>query len=227
MTSLSDSPAYCVSLRRATERRRKMIEDWTQSFSFNFIFWDAVDRRRIADIEWYSPLVNRTMSGGEIACILSYLDLFWFLEQQGCFGVFIMEDDIAPLVNEKREIYEAVESTLKEFPAAQKILLHEISPANSALRPLIYADRCATSSLCSAAPYGNQFFYLTREGIAAERYALQSLLMPADHSQEFYFLPNKLLAIVNTPLARHEWFGPKAVTYIGNKFRNTRRRFVR
>lgn len=225
--SVDQSPAYCLSLPRAVDRRKLMRQLWEQQLGFSFVFWDAFDRRRIPALEWYSPFVRRVLASGELACILSYLELFWYLEQHQVDGVFVMEDDITPLVSCKHLIFDAVATTRQERPSVQKILLHEPSPSNDSLRDKIYTEPHAVSSLCSAAPYGNQFFYLTREGIASERYALQSLLMPADHSQEFYFLPNKLLAIVNTPLARHEWFGPKAVTYIGNKFRNTKRRFVR
>ena len=224
--AVEKSPAYCISLQRAVDRRRLMETLWRQQLVFDFSFWDAFDRRRIATLEWYSPFVKRNMSSGELACIFSYLELFWYLEQQQVDGAFVLEDDITPLVRCKHLIFDAVQATLHERPSVQKILLHELSPANDSLREHIYTEPSAVSSLCAVAPYGNQFFYVTREGIAAELFLLQTLLFPADHSQEFYFAPKKLLAITNQPLAKHAWFGAEAATYIGNKFRNTKRRFI-
>lgn len=88
--------AYCVSLPRCEERRKRFIE-WASQNGLTFTFWDAFDKKNLTEDDCAKRQVNVAgkPSTGALACRISYEKLFdHILEKDaGIPNLFILEDD--------------------------------------------------------------------------------------------------------------------------------------
>lgn len=225
MVPNDELPVFCINLLRAEKRRELMHLRWNVERDFNVQFHVACDRRDIGLSSWFSETLHREISAGEIACILSHLELLLYCE--GRFSeIVVLEDDVLPLVDSKAILVERIRQARTEFPQMQFLHLG-YSYKRSKISDKIYAQRKLTASAGNKAPTGAFAYYLTCEGIQALRYQLQTLQFPADIPQDVYFASRGLFAVLNQPIAAHPWQGNECYTYIGNDFRRSfPRKFV-
>ena len=79
--------------------------------------------------------------------------------------------------------------------------------------------------MCYKSPWGNQLFYANRKAIITLYELLRSMKFPADYPQRLLSAEKRVI-ISNQPMCSHEWRGPNAITYIGNRYRSTHRKFI-
>lgn len=93
-------PIFVISLRRSTERRALMAQQFAR-LNLSFSFFDAIDAQRSEHplqrqyrAQHSLMRKGRPLSAGEVACYASHYQLWqWCLDHQQ--AVIIMEDDIA------------------------------------------------------------------------------------------------------------------------------------
>lgn len=226
-------PIFCINLERATERKELIQKEWIDKLNLNITFWNGYDRRNIEnnkfiysyDKELAINTIGRQLSYGELACATSFCMLYEYLLENNYEKVIIMEDDITPNFTNKSVLFDTIEKIKDEFNQAEIILLHNISPSQKKTQEKIFYQKKIEGSLCHQAPWGNQLFYIESNSIKKTYDILKEMTMPADLTQNILAKQN-LVCIANSPLCFHEWMGPNSITYIGNDFRNTKRRFI-
>ena len=228
-------PIFCINLERATERKELISKKWIDELGLDITFWKAYDRRDIENnkfIYHYNEeltiqTIGRQLSNGEIACATSFCLLYKYLLENDYEEVLIMEDDIVPTFTDKIVLKDTVNQIKYEFDQAEIILLHNIHPIqmNSYQKEEIFYEKKLKGSLCHITPWGNQLFYIKKNSIKKVYDLLKKITLPADLAQSVLAKEN-LVCIANDPLCFHEWMGPNSITYIGNEYRNTRRRFI-
>jgi len=221
-------PIFCINLERATERKELISKKWIDELGLDITFWKAYDRRNIDNNEFiylYNKelaiqTIGRQLSNGEIACATSFCLLYEYLLENTYEEVIIMEDDITPSISNKTELFDRITDGKIEFPEAELILLHEY-----------YRNHGKTKitkkhfSLCYGPPWGNQLFYANRKAIITLYELLRGMKFPADYPQRLLSAEERVI-ISNQPMCYHEWRGPNAITYIGNEYRGTHRKFI-
>lgn len=228
-------PIFCINLERATERKELISKKWIDELGLDITFWKAYDRRDIENNKFIYPYskklaietIGRQLSNGEIACATSFCMLYEYLLENNYEEVFIMEDDIEPTFTDKNVLQYTVNHIKSEFDQAEIILLHNIHPIqmNSCQKEKIFYEKKFNGSLCNETPWGNQLFYIKSSSIKKVYDLLKKMTLPADLVQNILAKEN-LVCIANNPLCHHEWMGSNSMTYIGNEYRNTRRRFI-
>lgn len=228
-------PMYCVNLQRAAERKQLMQELWVDRLGLSITFWNAHDRRDVergVNLYNYNPentkrKIGRELSQGEVACAASFISLYQHLLANNTQEAIIMEDDIAPTIVSRDHLSYIIAQGKKEFPEAEMLLLHQLPSyltSNEESYNRIYHTRKQHFSQCQSAPWGNQLFYITKEGLETLLRELNPIEIAADYPQDMLARQGKLI-IANTPLCTHDW-STNGKTYIGNELRNSRRIFI-
>ena len=44
---IKNIPVFCINLKRAKERKRRMVQEWTEKRGIDLIFFDAIDQKDI------------------------------------------------------------------------------------------------------------------------------------------------------------------------------------
>lgn len=110
--------AYCISLRRCTERRERFSK-WAQEVGLTFTFWDAVDKRDLDDAVVIS---GNQPSLGATACRLSHEEIWAYCLQEKTPYVFILEDDAgfaSKTLDDFKIFLEGVKQSKKSWSALQ------------------------------------------------------------------------------------------------------------
>ena len=209
-------PIICINLLRATERKRNILDHWTQKLNIPIEFIEAFDRR---DID--SDKIEKKISDGEAACNISHVLAYEYMQKNNYSHAIIIEDDVIPLFNNSSELYSSINNINDEFSNLEVILLHNIRlwkrhPPKTIIQKKYY------SSLVSGNPYGTCGYYIKNTAIDVMRTKLLSFCMPADHHW-FLFGEQQKLAILNNPLMHHDIIN--TTTYI-DRPRDTRRKFI-
>jgi GR25 family glycosyltransferase involved in LPS biosynthesis len=226
-------PIFCINLQRAIKRKEYIEEEWINRLGFNITFWKGYDRRDIENNKFvYSydkqlaiNSTGRQLSHGEIACATSYCMLYEYLINNNYEEVVIMEDDIVPNFIDKSILFDTINHIQNEFNQTEMILLHDINPSQNKLKDKIFYEKKIYGSLCKITPWGNLLFYIKLNSIKKNYSILKEMKMPADFVQNILAKEN-LVCISNNPLCYHEYLEVND-TYIGNEFRNTKRRFIK
>lgn len=222
-------PIYCINLKRATERKQRIQEEWINNLNFNIKFWLAYDRRNIEnnkliykyDSARTQKFLGRELSLGEIACATSYTMLYSYLLNNDYDEVIVMEDDISPTIQNKTELFYIIDKGKIEFPDAEMFILHGIDPR---IDPMPIISKTYFSRYDSP-PWGNMLMYLKRSAMNTLHNFLRQMICPADHPQKILFSRNQLDVIVsNKQLCLHNTND----TYIGNdlRFEKQIRKFI-
>jgi len=222
-------PIFCINLERAKERKSSIEQKWILELGLNINFWNAYDRRQIEqgnhifeyDENQTKKNIGRELSAGEIACVTSFASLYKHILDSDMSEVLIMEDDVFPLFNNKKELFDIIEQGKFEFPNATMMLLHEYYAFGTSE----CEDNKIFFSMCTTVPFGNQFFYANRECIKNLYDLILPIKNPADWPQRILANNHKVI-MVNRPLCFHYWSGPLSTTYIGNNLRGSDRRFI-
>ena len=87
-------PIYIISLKRSTDRRKKMQDMLKNQVVFSF--YDAVDGKDMIekDIELSNKIFKKdTLNSGQIGCFLSHLNLYEKIKKEKIPNSLILEDD--------------------------------------------------------------------------------------------------------------------------------------
>lgn len=231
---------FCINLERAKERKSIIEEKWIKDLNLKINFWKAHDRRKIEegdyvfnyDKEQSIKVLGRELSSGEVACATSHYQLFVHILESNIDECIIMEDDIVPLIKNKKTMFEAIQEAKCEFPSSGMILMHNPHPMQMKTCPNeIFFVRKKVSSLCRTAPWGTQFFYINKMCLnlvydyLCDNKSKITISKPADYFQKDFLSPMQIVSILNQPLCHHDW-SSSSTTYIGNNLRNGNKKFI-
>lgn len=218
-------PIFCINLERAIKRKKRIEKEWVNELGFDITFWNAYDRLEIEKNNYIYPYNldvaiidnGRPMNTGEIACATSFCMLYEYALLNNLQEIIVMEDDAIPIGN-IRDIFKLIEFGKKEFTQSQIFLLSkpdEVWKKRFTIEEYFY-EKKQYFSLCKNAPWGNQLIYLNNKGIETLYHILKTMTMPADKPHQKKLCDQKIVSIINEPLAKHNWSGD---TYIGNEYR--------
>lgn len=223
-------PIFCINLERAEERRKRIIKDWKNNLGLNINFWKAYDKLDIEANRYVYPYdknlalseISRELNYGEIACVTSFCMFYEYCIKNNFEEVIVMEDDAVPM-NHACKIFEYIDQGKFEFPDAEIFILFkpEVSWEKRFKKEEIFYEEKSNFSLCKNAPWGNQLIYLRRKSIIILYEILKNMTMPADRPHQKILCDKKMVAIINNPIAKHDWIGH---SYIGNEHRKTKRK---
>lgn len=234
---------FCINLERATERKSKIKNLWINNLGLKIDFWNAYDRRLIDkgksiynyNKEKSKKIFQRFLSNGEIACATTYYQIFNHCEKENIDELIIMEDDVVPLIDDKKTIFNSIQNAKKEFQV-EMILMHKPAEEWQPLitgeidtleksRNNIFYKKSKFSSLCKSTPWGNLMFYITKNAIKTILNEPVEICFPADYFQYYILCPKNLVSILNNPICEHD---PENITtYIGNDMRGGRSNFIK
>lgn len=225
-------PIFCINLERATERKEKIIKEWSIKNKLDIKFWKAYDKLEIEKNNYIYPYDldatilahKRPMNTGEIACSTSFCMLYEYALSNNLQEIIVMEDDAIP-IGDTKNIFNLIELGKKEFPQSQIFLLFESEKIwkKRFLETEYFYEKKEYFSLCKNAPWGNQLIYLNNQGIKTVYDILKNMTMPADKPHQKILCDQKIVSIINQPLATHDWSG---YSYIGNEYRKTNRKII-
>lgn len=196
----------CINLPRAGTRRARIIADWTPLLGGRLQFHEAVDRRDVAERRIRPPATPaRSMSSGEIACLMSHLGaLATHAPAVGDEGIILMEDDIRPLDGAER-LDAKLALARSQAPDVDAILLCRPVRAYGMIRQTALLDIAGAPP-----PHGATMVWFSRRGADAYITEKGKFRSPADH---WKFLCRQLrFGVMRRPVAMHLGLD----SYIGN-----------
>lgn len=229
-------PIFCINLPRAIKRREFIEEEWINRLGFNITFWKGYDRRDIQqnkfvyryDKNLATKIIGRELNSGEIACVTSFCMLYEHCINNNINEILLIEDDAIP-INNTSMVFEYINIGKKEFPNSSIFLLFEPESRwfTKNVSNDLYYEKKNIFSLCKIAPWGNQFVYLTKQGMIALYEILKTMTMPSDRPHQKLLCEQQMVSLINIPLVKHYWVGDKADSYIENTYRKTYRKFIK
>jgi GR25 family glycosyltransferase involved in LPS biosynthesis len=230
-------PIYCLNLKRATERKEKIVSEWIIKLGFDIHFFECIDRRDLLENKLIYPYndnlsikrINRSLSLGEIACATSHCLLIEkLIKDDSINDAIIMEDDVTPLFDCKKYFYQILENGLSEFSDCEVMILHKpIDKWQNAPKDTIFYEIKNHFSKIRLAPWGTQLLYFSNKNAMQLYYdALKQMQYPADFVWNDIFVPRKTLIYCNNPLGFHD-NSCNGTTYIGNEYRSVIRKFIK
>jgi glycosyl transferase family 25 len=216
---MSDIPILCVSLKRAYERRERILHKWCDEKNYAIEFIDAIDRRDVvSSLDDYKHLNNtkRGLSPGEIACSLSHAKALEIAKVRGYNKCVVVEDDTYPTV--AHDTFKSIIDSLdSEFVDCSISILHK---DHSNLSSIISESKNNFSRI-GRSSYGTCGYLVKNNAYDYLITCYKSLQKPADW---YWNSCVSLFALTrsNIPLIIHEGND----TYIGNEIRNTNRVFI-
>ena len=138
--------AYCISLKRCTERRNNFTE-WANNVGLSFEFFDAIDKNNLTEetLDSKGVIVGKETIPGATACRLSHEAIYDIALKDGTDYVFILEDDAGFVKSTKADLEEFLkaleQSKLKSsmvqfgFHTCTKV---QYNLLNRSVNPLIY-----------------------------------------------------------------------------------------
>ncbi len=220
-------PIFCVNLERAKERKELIQKKWIDQLGFKITFWNGYDRRHIENNKFVYQYdknlaiqnLKRELNAGEIACSTSFCMLYQHILDNNYEEAIIMEDDVSPLIENKKDLFETIREGKKEFPESEMILLHKPYKPHEITVKKQYTSKCGKSS------WGNQLFFVKKSAVIKAYNILKLMFLPADHPQ-LLLSKQQIVTVSNKGLCSHHWNGDMATTYIGNDLRSTKRKFI-
>lgn len=216
-------PILCINLKRATERRSFIEEEWIEKRGCDVTFIEAYDRR---DIETWKHLfdydedtakkyIRRKLTPGEIGCIASHILTIQTAKANNMSEFVVIEDDAVPLFKNASEFYNSLSYIDKEYPHAEVAMLFE--------RKYVIKEKKEHYGLVSKTPWGNIALYFKSTGVDQFVNSLKLFHGPADWPPywEKYCKENKLITPLH-PLIKHRGES----TYIENIHRGIKRQFI-
>ena len=227
MKQAKDIPIYCINLKRAEERKKIILHEWTDKRGININFFDAFDRQS-ADInnlpEPYNENIlkdessfllqhlgfDKKMTIGEICCSISHCNLLKKLIDEGVEEAIILEDDAIPLFNSSEDFFKAIELCKKENKNLDILLLHKpVSPSDGGSE-LNILEAKENYTILSKFITCTQAIYYSKKGMEKCYESASRLIAPIDLSWQFKVVGERSLNLINKPLVEHT----NSTTYI-------------
>lgn len=230
-------PIFCINLERAKKRKKIIQKEWIEKLGLDIVFWKAYDRRDIDknifiynyDKQLALHKIQRELNSGEIACATSFCMLYDYIIQNQINEVIIMEDDIISLISNNTILFDSINIVNNEFPENEIVLLHNIEPRffKKYENHNIYYERKKYFSAYNISPWGNQMMYLKLPFIKKAYSILNNIYCPADYPQKELSDSGLQVHVINNPLCNHIWDGKESRSYIQNRYRKTKRKYLK
>jgi GR25 family glycosyltransferase involved in LPS biosynthesis len=106
--------AYCISLKRCTERRNNFTV-WANDVGLTFDFFDAIDKKNLTQdiLDSNGIIVGKEISSGATACRFSHEALYDLALKDGAEYIFILEDDAGFVHSTKEDLEEFLKALEK------------------------------------------------------------------------------------------------------------------
>jgi len=223
-----DIPIYCINLKRAHERREKMLQEWTVKRGIDLIFFEAFDRRDLDVNNLPHPfsLRNTKLSAGEICCSISHATLLKLIISKGHNQAIVLEDDADPLFENKYDFFNKLNTYKLDKNQANIILMHDrlninLNPPDGIPEPFLGLHQIDFQKYHHILKYRctctQSIFYRDREAMKHSLFAISLLYYPTDWSwNHFLGKTNVKLGIYAEPLTSHK----TEYTYINCKIKS-------
>jgi GR25 family glycosyltransferase involved in LPS biosynthesis len=213
--STRNIPVYCINLKRATERRERMIQEWTQKRGIDLIFFEGIDKRDILEVSklpepYRTNYINnkeKKLTLGEICCLISHAKILEQAVSSAAEKVVILEDDAEPLFNSAEEFFNAIDSFQLDEYQADIVLMHDQLPKSFKDEHIteedIYKQKnhhiLSKSILCT-----QSILYKNTKAMELAKSAFSKISTPADWAWNYFnIVENKMLGISAKPLTSH------------------------
>ena len=217
--SFKKIPVFCINLKRAKERKERMLQEWTEKRGVELIFFDAIDKNDI-DVDnlpepfktnyvksFSNPLKRLNLSKGEICCSISHAKVLEKIMELGLNEAVVLEDDAEPLFENAEEFFSNLYFYNFDEYQAGIVLLHDqleeskkhkvISDENIFKQDYHNILTCKTT--CSQSIY-----YRNTESILDAHKAISLLVNPADWAWDHFDIDKRgILGISSNPLTAH------------------------
>jgi GR25 family glycosyltransferase involved in LPS biosynthesis len=217
--SFKKIPVFCINLKRAKERKERMLQEWTEKRGVELIFFDAIDQNDI-NIDnlpepfktnyvksFSNPLKRLNLSIGEICCSISHAKVLEKIMELGLNEAVVLEDDAEPLFENAEEFFSNLYFYNFDEYQAGIVLLHDqleeskkhkvISDENIFKQNYHNILTCKTT--CSQSIY-----YRNTESIIEAYNAISLLVNPADWAWDHFDIDKRgILGISSKPLTAH------------------------
>jgi GR25 family glycosyltransferase involved in LPS biosynthesis len=213
---IDDIPIYCINLKRARERREKMLQEWTIKRGIDLIFFEAFDRRNLDINNLPSPfsLKNKKLSTGEICCSISHAMLLQLIISKGHNQAIVLEDDADPLFENKYDFFNKLNTYKLDKNQANIILMHDrlnenLTGSNGKFKPFMTKDQISFQKYHHILKYrcigAQSIFYKDRKAMKHSFLSISLLDCPTDWAwNHFLGKTNVKLGIYANPLTSHK-----------------------
>jgi GR25 family glycosyltransferase involved in LPS biosynthesis len=223
--SVKNIPIYCINLKRATERKELMLDEWSNKRGININFFEAFDRQNANINDLPAPYnekflnkktsfeedkflyhflgQDKKMTIGEICCSISHCNLLKKLIDEGVDEAIILEDDAMPLFNSSEDFFESIEACKKENENLNILLLHKPLDTSEGGYELEILESKKNYSILNKFITCTQAIYYSKEGMKKCYESASRLIAPIDLSWQFEVVSQKLLNLINKPLVEH------------------------
>lgn len=228
----NEIPVYCINLKRAPERRQKMIEEWVNKRNININFFDAIDRLGLSfnnlpapydenfknrDIEFSKKLGIHIFSLGNVCCSISHCELLKTLIDSNIEEAIILEDDAQPLFDTKDEFFDAIKKCKEERGMVDILLLHQ------PLKDLSVEVEKNNFYTLKETTIGTQSIYYNKKGMQSIYEEGMKLHVPIDYTGNLGgIIENKRMGIIKNPLTLHS----SETTYINEHFHMCKKLYI-
>lgn len=222
---INNIPIYCINLKRAHERREKMLQEWTVKRGIDLIFFEAFDRRDLDINNLPSPFVlrNEKLSAGEICCSISHAMLLKLIISKGHNQAIVLEDDADPLFENKYDFFNKLNTYKLDKNQANIILMHDrlninLTGISGKFQPFLGLDQVDFQKyhhiLKNKCTCTQSIFYRDRKAMKHSLLAISLLDCPTDWAwSHFLQKTNIKLGIFAEPFTSHK----TEYTYINGK----------
>jgi GR25 family glycosyltransferase involved in LPS biosynthesis len=211
-------PIYCINLKRATERKKEILNEWTSKRGIEINFFNGFDRKYIDFNDLPSPykenllkvkleqrfsLCGRTyLSSGEICCVVSHCELLKFLIEKDVKEAIIIEDDAIPVFDSSNEFFQSIENCKEEHGQLDILLFHTPDPYSSDRLKIL--EEKNNFYVLKESTFCTQGIYYSQEGMKKYLESASKLIVPADSAWMLDIVDKGLLNLIKKPLIKHE-----------------------
>ena len=212
-------PVFCINLKRASERRARMVQEWTVKRGVDLLFFEAIDQKDI-DISnlpepfntnfkesFSNPLKKKDLTIGEICCSISHAKVLEKIMEMGLNKAVVIEDDAEPLFENAEEFFANLYFYNFDDYQAGIIFLHDQIEASkkdefiseeNILRQK-YHNILTSKILCTQSMY-----YRNTESMLDACKAISLLVNPTDWAWDHFDIDKRgILGISSKPLTAH------------------------
>jgi GR25 family glycosyltransferase involved in LPS biosynthesis len=216
---IKNIPVFCINLKRAKERKRRMVQEWTEKRGIDLIFFDAIDQKDI-DINnlqepfktnfeksFSSPLKKIDLSLGEICCSLSHAKILKKIMELGLNEAIVIEDDSEPLFENAEEFFNNLYLYNFDTYQAGIVLLHD--QLEEAKKHKVISDdnifkQNYHNILTSKTTCSQSIYYRNRESMEEAYNAFSLLVNPTDWAWDHFDIAKRgIFGMSVKPMTAH------------------------
>ena len=225
-------PVYCINLKRAPERRQRMIEEWVNKRNINIIFFDATDRLGLSfnnlpapygenfkkrNLEFSKKFGIEHFYIGGVCCSISHCELLKTLIDSNIEEAIILEDDAEALFDTSDEFFDAIQKCKEEKGMVDVLLLHQ------PLKDLSVEVEKNNFYILKETTTCTQAIYYNKKGIQSMYQEGSKLHLPYDYTGNLGgIVKNRRMGVIKKALTIHT----AETTYVNEHFHMCKRLYI-